>query len=222
MSALYIVATPIGNLKDITLRAIEILGEVDLILAEDTRKTSQLLSKYNISKPLESFHEHNEEKKIDHVLTMLRSGDNIAVVSDAGTPTLSDPGFKLVREVIRNEIKVVPIPGASSILASLVASGLPTDQFTFVGYFPKKVGKQQELLTYIDKALSLKPATIILFESPFRVKKTLSLLTQRFPDKNVVFARELTKVHEEFIRGKVSKVNEMDIKSKGEFTILLR
>jgi len=222
MSVLYLVATPIGNLKDITLRALEVLKDADLILAEDTRRSSQLLATYDIRKPLESFHEHNEVQKIPTILSMLRAGKKIALVSDAGTPTLSDPGFKLVREAVRENIKVESIPGASAILSALTASGLPTDQFLFIGYLPKKVGKQKEILDFIDLVLAKRPTTIIFFESPFRVKKTIQLLAEKFPDSNLVVARELTKVHEEFIRGRSKEIAEKDFPQKGEFTILLR
>lgn len=222
MSILYLVATPIGNLKDITLRALEVLGTVDIILAEDTRRTSKLISAYNIEKPLESFHEHNEEQKIPTILTNLKAGKKIALVSDAGTPTLSDPGFKLVREVIREGLKVESIPGASAILTALTSSGLPTDQFLFVGYLPKKASKQKEILDLINLVLEKRGTTVIFFESPFRVRKTLGTLAQRFPEKTVVVARELTKLHEEFIRGKAKEVSAQDFPAKGEFTILLR
>jgi 16S rRNA (cytidine1402-2'-O)-methyltransferase len=222
MSSLYIVSTPIGNLKDVTIRAVETLETVDLILAEDTRKTGRLLSHLDVNKPLESFHEHNEEGKIDLVLSKLSSGISIALVSDAGTPLLSDPGFKLVRKAIKKGIKVVSIPGASSILAALVSSGLPTDQFLFLGYFPKKLGKQIEMLQFMDDVTSQRPTTIILFESPYRVKKTLQLLAERFPDKQVVIARELSKIHEEIIRGSPRELLKTGFSTKGEFTLLLR
>jgi 16S rRNA (cytidine1402-2'-O)-methyltransferase len=221
MSILYVVATPIGNLKDITLRAIETLNVVDLVLAENTKKTGRLLSHLKINKPLESFHEFNEERKIESILSRVASGDSIALVSDAGTPLISDPGFKLVREAIKRNVKVVSIPGASSILASLVSSGLPTNQFLFLGYFPRKAGKQDEILSFIDTVTSSNPTTMILFESPYRVQKTLQLLAKRFPDKKIVIAREVTKVYEEFIRGSVKEVAKKDFATKGEFTLLL-
>ena len=222
MSILYLVATPIGNLKDITLRALDVLRSVDLILAEDTRRTSKLLSAYAIQKPVESFHEHNEGQKTPIILAKLKTGAKIALVSDAGTPTLSDPGFKLVREVVREGLKVESIPGASAILTALTSSGLPTDQFLFVGYLPKKAGKQKEILDFVNSVLDKRPTTLIFFESPFRVRKTLGTLAQRFPEKTVVVARELTKLHEEFIRGKAKEVSSREITTKGEFTILLR
>lgn len=222
MSDLYIVSTPIGNLKDITFRAVEVLGAVDLILAEDTRKTSRLLSHLKINKPLESFHEHNEKIKTDQTLHRLAAGTSVALVSNAGTPLVSDPGFKLVREAIKKGVKVIPIPGASSILACLVASGLSTDQFLFLGYLPKKLGKQNEILQFIEKVTSTRSTTIVLFESPFRIKKTLQALANRFPSKETVIAREVTKIHEEFIRGTLKEVSKKDFPTKGEFTLLLR
>jgi 16S rRNA (cytidine1402-2'-O)-methyltransferase len=222
VSDLYIVSTPIGNLKDITLRAIEVLRAVDLILAEDTRKTIRLLSHLKIKKPLESFHEHNEKTKIDQILHRLATVTSVALVSDAGTPLISDPGFKLVREAVKRGIKVTPIPGASSILVSLVASGLPTDQFLFLGYLPKKLGKQNEILQFIERVTSARPTTIVLFESPFRIKRPLQALADRFPNKETVIAREVTKIHEEFIRGILKEVLKKDFPTKGEFTLLLR
>ena len=222
MSTLYLVSTPIGNLKDITLRALDVLGEVDLILAEDTRKTQKLLSAHHITKPIESLHEHNEEARIPSVLNKLRSGKQIALVSDAGTPTLSDPGFKLVRAALNKDIKVVPIPGASSLLAALVPSGLPTDRILFVGYLPKKPGKKCASLDFIEFVINKKPTTVVFFESPYRINKTLQTLAERFPEKELVIARELTKIHEEFYRGKVKDLAASVIKQKGEFTLLLR
>jgi len=218
--ALYIIATPIGNLKDITFRALEVLGKVDLILAEDTRKTGQLLAHYKISKPLESLHEHNEQHKIPSLLERLKTVD-MALVSDAGTPLLSDPGFKLVREAIAKGIKIESIPGPSAILTALTSSGLPTNQFLFLGYLPKSGGKQKEILDFVDRVTNDRPTTVIFFESPYRIKKTLELLAAKFPEKEVVIARELTKLHEEIIRGKTSEVSTRNLKPKGEFTVLL-
>ncbi|OGY26179.1 MAG: 16S rRNA (cytidine(1402)-2'-O)-methyltransferase [Candidatus Woykebacteria bacterium RBG_16_44_10] len=222
MSTLYVVSTPIGNMQDITLRALEVLKEVDIILAEDTRQTGKLLKNYNINKPMESFFEHNEERKIESVISKLQSGAEIALVSDAGTPTISDPGFKLVRRAIGEGVAVVPIPGPSAVLTALVASGLATDKFIFLGYFPKKPGRQEEILDFIDKALSVQPSTVIFFESPYRIKKTISLLAVKFPEKDAVIARELTKKHEEFLRGKLKDLSTEEFNTKGEFTILLR
>ena len=222
MSTLYLVATPIGNLKDITLRALETLKKVDLILAEDTRRTKKLLTSYEISKPLESFHEHSEGSRLPFALDRLKKGTDIALVSDAGTPTISDPGFKLVRECIKAGIKVESIPGPSAVLTSLTASGLPTDSFIFLGYLPKKPGKQNEMLDFLELVWSKKKITAVLFESPYRIKKTLTVLAQRFPQREIVLARELTKTHEEFIRGKVEEVASKNFTVRGEFTILLQ
>lgn len=221
MATLYIVSTPIGNLKDITLRALEILKSVDVILAEDTRKTRQLLSKYSISKPLESFYEHNEQEKTQSVLRKLQTGQTIALVSDAGTPLISDPGYKLVRECLKLNIKVESIPGPSSVLTALTSSGLPTDQFLFIGYLPKKSSKSAEILRFIETVLENRPTTIILFESPYRVQKTLEIIAEKFPDRDLVVAREMTKIHEEFIRSKARDITKKKIVKKGEFTILL-
>ena len=222
MSTLYLVATPIGNLKDITIRAIETLTKVDFILAEDTRKTKKVLETYKIKKSLESFHEHNENIKLEMVLNLLKSGKSGALVSDAGTPTISDPGYKLVKYAIKETIKVVPIPGPSAVIAALSASGLPTDQFIFLGYFPKKKGKQDIFLAQIELASGQKAATVIFYDSPYRVTKTLSILATKFPKSELVVARELTKLHEEFIRGTVEEVSHKKITLKGEFTLLLR
>ncbi|OGY27569.1 MAG: 16S rRNA (cytidine(1402)-2'-O)-methyltransferase [Candidatus Woykebacteria bacterium RBG_19FT_COMBO_43_10] len=222
MAILYVVSTPIGNMQDITLRALEVLKEADLILAEDTRQTGKLLTKYGIGRPMESFFEHNEERKIDSIISKLKSGLEIALVADSGTPTISDPGFKLVRKSIGEGISVIPVPGPNAVLTALVASGLATDKFIFLGYFPKKPGKQKEILEFIDKTLSMQPVTVIFFESPYRVKKTISILASRFPEKETVIARELTKKHEEFLRGKLKDLATKEFSTKGEFTILLR
>ena len=222
MSILYIVSTPIGNLKDITLRALEVLGAVDFILAEDTRKTGLLLAKYAVKGQLVSFHEYTEERKTGQVISFLRSGADVALVSDAGTPTLADPGFKLVREVIKAGFQVVPVPGPSAVLAALVPSGLPTDNFLFLGYLPKKEGKMTKTLDFIDQITASRPITIIFFESPFRLEKTLKILAARFPKRDAAVARELTKIHEQFLRGKLEDLGKQKITAKGEVAILLR
>jgi len=209
-------------MQDITSRALEVLKKVDLILAEDTRQTGKLLTKYGIGRPMESFFEHNEERKIESVISRLKSGMEIALVSDSGTPTISDPGFKLVRKAVAESINIIPIPGPSAVLTALVASGLATDKFIFLGYFPKKPGKQEETLKFIDKILSMQPVTVIFFESPYRIKKTISFLAAKFPEKETVIARELTKKHEEFLRGKLKDMATKEFNTKGEFTILLR
>lgn len=222
MAKLFIVSTPIGNMEDITLRALETLKSVDLILAEDTRQTKKLLNHYKIDKPLTSFHEHNEEVKADQITEKIKSGDKIALVSDAGTPLISDPGFKLVRQLLSNGVEVESIPGASSVITALTSSGLPPDQFLFIGYLPKKPGKIDQTLKFIETVTNQKETTIILFESPYRLEKTLKILAEKFPEKEVVVAREMTKVHEEFIRGKTVEVSKMKITAKGEVTLLLR
>lgn len=218
MGMLYLVSTPIGNLKDITLRAKRILGEVDIIACEDTRKTGNLLKKLSIPKnQFLSYYEENELKRIPQIIKLLKEGKNIALVSEAGTPTISDPGFKLVRECIKEKIKVESIPGSSAILAALVSSGLPIDKFLFLGYLPKKQGKRKKTLR------SLPPkTTIIFFESPYRLLKSLKAIKDIFGDVEVVICRELTKVHEEIRREKVSQsINHFEeIKPKGELTIL--
>ena len=218
--ALYIVATPIGNLEDITLRALRMLKEVELILAEDTRRISILLKHYEIkNKRISSFNDFNKEKKTPSIVRLLKNNKEIALVSDAGTPGISDPGFYLVRECVRERIKVVPVPGASSIISALVASGLPTDKFSFYGFLPKKEKKKRDVLMEIKE----KSETIILFESPHRILSTLRLMNETIPDFNIVIAREMTKRFEEFIRGNVSGVYEMvkDKWIKGEIVVVL-
>lgn len=222
MSKLYLVSTPIGNLEDITLRALDTLKKADLILAEDTRITRKLLSAYKIDKPIESLFEHNEEKKINKVLSLVDKGQNIALVTDGGTPLISDPGFKLVREAVKRGIKVQSIPGPSAVLAALTSSGLPTDQFLFIGYLPKKPGKIDSMLEFARTVMKVKPTTVVFFESPHRINKTLNKLAEKFPESDVVVAREITKFHEEFIRDKAKNILKKKIIPKGEFTILLR
>jgi 16S rRNA (cytidine1402-2'-O)-methyltransferase len=211
MGNLYIVATPIGNLQDISLRASKILSSVDFILCEDAR-TAQILLK-SIDKDYElrekkpkliPFYEGNEIKIIGEVLDTLKKGFNIAVISDAGTPTISDPGFKLVREAIKNEIKVISVPGPTSLISALVSSGLPTDKFLFLGFLPKKIGHRKTLLENLNKSLMIIPSTVIFFESPHRLIKTLEELKNEFGDIEVVVARELTKLYEEVKKDKIS------------------
>ena len=222
--ALYLIATPIGNLADISQRALETLERVDLILAEDTRRTGLLLNYFAIKQKMLSFHEHNEVARIDGVLNLLREGKDIAIVTDAGMPTISDPGFKLVRAAIEQNIKVEPIPGPSAVLTALAASGLPTDRFLFLGYLPKGAGKTQRLLDNIQKIIEILPTTLIFFESPHRLLKTISALKTAFPASQLVVAKELTKAHEEFIRGSIAEVLEKLEQSnlKGEYTLVLR
>ncbi|MEX0616673.1 MAG: 16S rRNA (cytidine(1402)-2'-O)-methyltransferase [Candidatus Woykebacteria bacterium] len=224
MGNLYLVGTPIGNLQDITFRALETLKEVDLILAEDTRRAGVLLKHFEIKKPLSSFHEHNELRREDEIIGILKSGQNVALISDAGTPTLSDPGFKLVRRCYEEKINVFSIPGASAILAALAASGLPTDSFAFLGYFPKKKGKQDKFLEKISILVRDLKITVVFFETPHRILTTLEILDASFPERELALARELTKVNEEKLKGKVPEVFEQ-VKGrslKGEMTLVLR
>ena len=228
MGILYIVSTPIGNLQDITLRAIDIIKETEYIACEDTRKTGFLIKSLSEKfgsfgdKYLFSVYEENEVSRISEVLNILESEKNVVLVSDAGTPLISDPGFKLVRECIAKGIKVESIPGPSSVTSALVVSGLPSDKFTFIGFLPKKPGHRLTLLENINKSLKLIKSTTILFESPFRIVKTLGELEIVFGDREVVVVRELTKIHEEVRRGKVSelKLHFQKHSPKGEIIIL--
>ena len=217
--ALYLVATPIGNLEDITLRALRILKQVDLIAAEDTRHTKKLLSHHQIKNQMISYNDRNKGKKTSGLVKMLRDGKGIALVSDAGTPGISDPGFYLVRECIKNNIEVVPIPGANALLAALTASGMPTDKFSFYGFLPKKEKAKSDFFNLIKS----KEETIVVYESPYRLIKTLRLMVELIPNHNVVVARELTKKFEELVRGKPKEVLSYFEKKgvKGEFVILL-
>ncbi len=220
MSSLFIVSTPIGNLSDITLRAIETLSKVGVILCEDTRKTGLLLKHHEITKKeLVSFYEENEKSKISFVIDRLKQGEDIALVSSAGTPLISDPGFKLVRECVKHEIRVIPIPGASALLACLVVSGLAIDKFMFLGFLPKKQGKKEKLL---KKALDSK-MTIVFYESPFRILKTLELLKSFHSRTECVIGRELTKKFEEILRGTPEDLLEelSSKKIKGEIVVVV-
>lgn len=219
--ALFVVATPIGNIKDITQRALETLASVDLILCEDTRHSSPLLAQYNIHKPLQSFHEHNEIQKIPEIISKLKSGEDIALISDAGTPLISDPGFKLVRAAREENLEVTTVPGASAVTAALSISGLPSDKFLFVGYLPKTSGKRADLLTRLQEVKKTLPQTLIFYESPHRIKKTLAELENFFPGKQVSIQRELTKLHEQVITGQLEKIKDKLTSTKGEFTILI-
>ncbi len=214
---LFLVATPIGNLEDITFRAINILKSVDLIAAEDTRQTLKLLNHYEISKPLISYHRHNEDTRSDILIEKLNEGKNIAVVTDAGTPGISDPGEEVVKEAIKNEIKVVPIPGACAMINALIASGLDTKEFAFYGFLPLNKKLRKEKLEEIKN----EGKTTIIYEAPHRIKDTLNELQKNFGDINIVVAKELTKIHEQYYRGKISEVNNMIETPKGEFIIIL-
>ncbi len=221
--ALFVVATPIGNIKDITLRALEVLKDVDLILCEDTRHSGQLLHDYEIKKPLMSFHEHNEISKIAEIVQRLKNGENIALISDAGTPLISDPGFKLVRTAREEGLEVKTIPGPSAAIAAMSISGLPTDKFLFVGYLPKTSGKRGRLLNELSEIKNRLPTSVIFYESPHRIGKLLEELSQIFPGSQISVQRELTKIHETVITGSINEVKEKLIgkSHKGEFTIVL-
>lgn len=219
---LYLVATPIGNLEDITFRAIKTLKSVDLVLAEDTRRGGILLRHFGIEKPQFSFFEGNEVRRIPEILARLRSGENIALVTDAGTPLISDPGFKLVRQIIREGLEVDSIPGPSVVLTALTISGLPTDKFLFLGYLPKSIGKLTKTLLNFKKIRQIQKITVILFESPHRLLKTLEEIGNNFGDIEIVICRELTKIHQEVRREKTSQAINHFRKThpKGEFTLI--
>lgn len=215
---LFVVGTPIGNLEDITLRAISTLQNVDLILAEDTRNSKKLLSAHNIDTKMMSYHEHSKEKEAKRIISLLLDGKNLALISDAGTPTISDPGYGLIRDCIKKEIKIIPIPGASAITTAMSVSGLPSDSFTFFGFLPQKKGRIKKI-----KELLNVDNTIILFESPFRLEKTLNQLKEYLGNRSVVVGRELTKLYEEIIRGNLEDVIKYFSKSKvkGEIVIMI-
>jgi len=222
---LYIVATPIGNLKDITLRAIEILKAVDVIACEDTRKTGILLKNILNDEPkprLISYYEQNEAQRIPEIILAIKDGLNIALVSDAGTPTISDPGFKLVREAVKEGIRAESIPGPSAVISALVSSGLPTDKFLFLGFLPRKPGHRKQILEKTLESLKLVKSTVIFYEAPHKIVHTLEDLKVVFGDIDIVVARELTKIHEEIRREKVSFSIEHFTKTspKGEFVVL--
>lgn len=218
---LYLCATPIGNLEDVTLRVLRILKEVDVIVAEDSRRTRKLLAHYGIQTPLApSLYQGVEEERAEAVLALLRAGKDVALVSDAGTPLISDPGYPLVKACIEEGIPVVPLPGPSAVLTALVASGLPPQPFLFAGYPPRAPAARRQWLS----ELLPKPYTLVLFESPKRLLKTLSLLAELVPERPVVVARELTKVHEEFVRGSAREVHRAFAQREkilGEIVILV-
>ncbi len=201
---LYLVATPIGNLEDITHRAIKLLGEVELIACEDTRHTRKLLTHYGIGTRTISYHEHNERERAEELLTRLNAGDSVAVVSDAGTPGISDPGFRLVQLAVENQIRVVPIPGPNALVNALIASGLPTDEFFFGGFLPSRSGPRRTRL----KSLASIPATLIFYEAPHRLAGALRDAAEILGPRQAVVARELTKLHEEIVRGSLSELAE--------------
>lgn len=215
---LYLVPTPIGNLADMTYRAVEVLKGVDLILAEDTRTSGHLLKHYEIGTPAQSFHAHNEHKKIEEILDKLKSGKSIAQISDAGTPGISDPGFLLVREALANEIPVDSLPGATAFVPALVKSGFPCDRFVFEGFLPHKKGRQSRIEAVKDER-----RTIVYYESPHRLLKALNQFQEILGNRNVSVSRELTKKFEETVTGSIAEVmSHFESKSiKGEFVIVL-
>ena len=217
---LYLVATPIGNLEDITLRALRTLKECDLVAAEDTRRTGQLLKHYAISKPMVSYFQFNEARRSEEIVGRLRRGETVALVTDAGTPGISDPGERVVRSVIAAGLRVEAVPGPCALTAALTASGLPTGEFYFVGFLPHKSGQRRKRLA----ALQTIAGTLILYESPYRVQKLLTELNEVFPGREVVLARELTKKFEEYLRGTpAGLITRLALRAvKGEFVVLIR
>lgn len=214
---LYLVATPIGNLEDITFRAIKTLKEVELIAAEDTRHTLKLLNYYEISKPLISYHRHNEEIKKDLLINKLLEGNNIAIVTDAGTPGISDPGEEIVKEAIANNIQIIPIPGACALINALIPSGLNTKEFSFFGFLPLNKKNREEAFDKIKKERK----TVILYEAPHKLTKTLEDILKNLGNIKCVLAKEITKIHEDFIRGNILELLEVVKEPKGEYVIML-
>jgi 16S rRNA (cytidine1402-2'-O)-methyltransferase len=215
--SLYVVATPIGNLEDITLRALRVLREVAIIAAEDTRRTAKLLSHYSISTPTTSVHAHNEHRRIRGLLDRLAKGEDVALVSDAGTPGVSDPGRQLVAAALERGFKVVAIPGASAVMAALVSSGFSMAAFLFAGFPPRRAKAREEWL----RRLSGDPASIVFFEAPHRIKETLAAAAQIFGDRPITVARELTKVHETLVKGQISTVVQSLGQPRGEYTVVV-
>ena len=216
---LYLVATPIGNLEDITLRAIRILKEADLIACEDTRQTQKLLQHYGIRKEMVSYHAHNELTRAPELIIKLEQGAKAALVSDAGTPVVSDPGHRLVTLCLRHHIPVIPVPGPSAFIAALAASGLPTEEFLFVGFLPSRSGARRKALD----ALKAEPRTIVLYEAPHRLVETLADAADILGARPAVVAREITKIHEEFLRGNLNDLRDAARKRapRGEITLLI-
>lgn len=214
---LYIVATPIGNLDDITYRAVKVLNDVDLIAAEDTRHTLKLLNHLEISKPLMSYYKETEKVKAKVIIDKLKEGKNVAVVSDAGTPGISDPGVEVIKEAIKENIVVVPIPGACAAINSLICSGLDTRQFLFVGFLSAKAKEKKDKLNEVKNVQS----TLIFYEAPHKIDETLECMLDILGNREISIGREMTKIHEEFIRGKISEVMER-IEPKGEMVIIVK
>jgi 16S rRNA (cytidine1402-2'-O)-methyltransferase len=220
LGTLYLVATPIGNLADITHRAVQVLNDVDLIACEDTRHTHKLLNHYGIDTKTISYHEHNDLQRAAELIERLKQGTNIAVVSDAGTPSISDPGFRLVRAAIENEIVIVPVPGPSALIAALIAAGLPTDEFFFAGFLPSRVSARRARLAELQSV----PGTLIFYEAPHRLAETLNDAYEILGEREAAVARELTKLHEEIRRGRLSELtagyaDQKDI--RGEIVVLI-
>jgi len=214
---LYLVATPIGNLDDITIRAIKILNTVDIIAAEDTRHTLKLLNYLKIKKPLISYYKQTEKGKSDILIEKLVKGENIALVSDAGTPGISDPGVEIVKKCIENGIKVIPIPGACAFINALIGSGLKTDEFIFIGFLPVNQTEKKRKLEEIKE----ENKTLIFYEAPHKIEGTLRKILEILGNRKTVLARELTKIHEEYIRGNLEEIIEKQIQTKGEFVIIV-
>ncbi len=217
LGRLYLVATPIGNLEDITIRALNVLKEVDLIAAEDTRHTLGLLNHFGISKPLISYYKQTEKARSEVLIEKLKEGKNIAIVSDAGTPGISDPGEEIVKVAIQNNIEIIPIPGACALVNALIASGLSTKEFSFIGFLSAVKKEKKEKL----EEIKFETRTLILYEAPHKLKGTLEQILEILGNRNIVLARELTKIHEEFIRGTVSEILDRIDEIKGEFVILI-
>ncbi len=215
--ALYVIATPIGNLEDISLRALRLLGQVKLIAAEDTRTTRRLLNNYNIKTPLTSYHEHNKLAKLDYLMDRLKHED-LAIVSEAGMPGMSDTGYELITAAIENGIQVVPIPGASAVITALVISGLPVGQFIYLGFLPRRKGERCRLF----RSIVNEPRTIVAFESPHRLMASLQDALSVFGNRQLAVCRELTKVYEEVFRGVLSQAIEHFVEPKGEFTLVIQ
>jgi 16S rRNA (cytidine1402-2'-O)-methyltransferase len=217
MGTLYVIATPIGNLEDITLRALRLLGEVDLIAAEDTRKARLLLNRHNIKNRLTSYYEQNKRSKLPKLIQLLLEGKSVALISEAGMPGLNDPGYELINAAIGQNIPVVPIPGPSVITTALVVSGLPTDQFIYIGYLPRRRNDRKRLL----QSLTMERRTIICLETPHRLQASLTDMAEALGDRRVAVCRELTKIHEEVFHGTLSQALKHFCQPKGEFTLII-
>jgi 16S rRNA (cytidine1402-2'-O)-methyltransferase len=217
---LFVVATPIGNLEDFTYRAVRVLKEAAVIACEDTRQSRKLLDHYSIDRPMVSYHEHNEAERSVELVSRMLAGESVALISDAGMPLVSDPGYRLVHAAVAAGVTVEPVPGPSAVMAALAASGLPTDAFRFCGFLPAKPGQRQHFL----ESLIVEEATLVFFEAPHRILETLEDLQAIMPDRPVVFARELTKLHEEFLRGTAAELREILVQReviRGEITLLV-